>query len=631
MKDVFCTISILMAGWLLGYGQRHAVDSLEHLIRTAPDDTSKVNAYWEAGSAVVFQNASQAMHYYRQGIDLAKRLGYDRGLERCHSGASLAYTCSGKYDSALVHGDTAIHYARIVGGASRLALVYLNRADTYVGLQRFSAALKDCDTAMHHAERGGDIEKMARIYSIMNDVYTAQKQYGLALASLDKSQALFEQVGEVQMVGMSHFNRALLFQQTGEPDKAIPAVKKAIAIADSQDDIQNLSAFTILLGQLYHEKGKWAAADSITRISLDYAIRSGNRIQEAVAHDMFHHLHMSRKNYQEAIEEELKAYAILREENDLMRQKDITASLAEAYLQAGDTDQAFRYLQVSKQLNDSLVKQHFNAEIAQLQTTFQVAQKDKEIQLLSKDKQLQQQKLNQQWLLIVASFVVAGFVLLGIALLVNRYRLRQRMKELELRNRIAADLHDEIGSSLSSINMLSQVAARQSTGGDAQHQDILSRVSANARETMERMSDIVWMIKPGEREDQGLLERMERYAYEVCTTQHIAYSLTGKEHVQALGLSMQQRRNVYLIFKEALNNAVKYSRTSVVDIGFRFAHRKWSLSVVDHGRGFDEAAPDFRGGHGLKNMCRRAEEIGGKLTIESLPGAGTKVTLVLDA
>ena len=78
---------------------------------------------------------------------------------------------------------------------------------------------------------------------------------------------------------------------------------------------------------------------------------------------------------------------------------------------------------------------------------------------------------------------------------VSRYRLRNRMKELELRNRIAADLHDEVGSSLSSIHMLSQIATQQEGDGTKQN-DILTRMSNNAKETMEKMGDIVWMIKP---------------------------------------------------------------------------------------------------------------------------------------
>ncbi len=615
-----CAIMLLISTTTM-LGQTSALDSLLKRIAVAPDDTNKVNLYWEAGASVIYQHAPAAIPYFNHGMALAQKLQYHRGLERCNTGTALAFTFMGKYDSGLVYNNNAIYYARKVGDVSRLALVYLNRADSYTNLQQFSEALKNCDTAISYAELSGNKDRMARIYAILNYVYTAQQQYDQALASLDRSQALFEQVQNIQMVGQSHFNRALLFQKTDQPDKAIQSIQKAIRIADSIQNFQNLSSFTIVLAQLYHTQRNLTLADSVARISLRYALETGNRTQQAVVYDMFYTLNMSKKNYQQAIEEELKAYAIVQEDRDLLREKDVAANLADAYLKLGNTSLAYKYLQISKNLNDSLVKAQFNDETARLQTTLQVAQKDKEIQLLNKDKELQQQRS-------IASFAVAVFALLGIGLFVNRYRLRQRMKELELRNRIAADLHDEVGSSLSSIHMLSQVAAQQQQH-DVAHKDILLRVSTNARETVEKMSDIVWMIKPGEKEGQGLVQRMERFAYEMCSSRNITCSLQDTETLHKLKMSMTQRRNCYLIFKEALNNAVKYSGTEKIDILVNLQNRQFTLTVKDYGKGFDPAV--IVAGNGLDNMKSRAKEIGGQLTIDSMPGKGTTVLLTLNS
>ena len=309
-----------------------------------------------------------------------------------------------------------------------------------------------------------------------------------------------------------------------------------------------------------------------------------------------------------------------------MREHSTVTTLSEAYAKAGNSAQAYKYLKISTTLNDSLVKRQYNDETARLMTAFDVSQKDKEILLLNKDKELQKQKLKQQWLLTAGAFALAVVALIGIGLSINRYRLRQRMKELELRNRIAADLHDEVGSSLSSIHILSQAAAQQPVH-DAAHVDILSRVSTNARETMEKMGDIVWMIKPGENEGVSLAQRMERYVYEMCSSQNIASSTVGADVLQTVKLSMQQRKNFYLIFKEALNNAVKYAGTEKLDIRIELQNRQLKLSIQDYGKGFIVNGNSNGNGNGLSNMQNRARELGGQLSIDSVHGQGTVITL----
>lgn len=619
-----CLLIISLLAGRTAWCQHPDPDSMQMRLNRAAEDTSKVHLYWKAGASVIYQNPLDAISYFKQGITLAKKLGFNTGIEKNFTGAALAFSLVAKYDSSLTYIDSGVYYARKVGNPARLALVYLNRADTYQNLQNLSAALKNCDTALKYAEQINNKNGLGRIYSIMSDIYSSQKQYTQALIYLDKSQVYFEETHNMQMVGMSLYGRGEILQHMGELDKSIPYLKQAIHIADSVKDVQNLSSSYCALAQIYVDQKKYAEAEPMARQALVYAQETRNRKQEGVIYDVFYHIHMERKDYAKAIEEELKAYTIIKEEKDLEREYVTATGLAEAYSQTGNTAQAYHYLKISAALNDSLVQQRYSTETAQLMTSFHVSQKDKEIELLNKNKELQQEKLKQQWLLIVGVSALAVLALLGIALAINRNRLRQRMKELELRNRIAADLHDEVGSSLSSIHMLSQVAAQQPQQ-DSTHIDILNRVSTNARETMEKMGDIVWMIKPGEHEGQSLLQRMERFTYEMCGGQNITCTTEGAAVLETVKLSMQQRKNFYLVFKEALNNAVKYSGTDRVDIHISQHDRQLQLSVQDYGNGFD---PSIRSnGNGLANMRNRAKELGGQLTVDSVVGKGTVVFL----
>ena len=199
--------------------------------------------------------------------------------------------------------------------------------------------------------------------------------------------------------------------------------------------------------------------------------------------------------------------------------------------------------------------------------------------------------------------------------------LKQRMQELELRNRIAADLHDEVGSSLSSIYMLSQMAGKSKFDPQG---NIMEIIKTNSKETMERMGDIVWMIKPNAHEGEGLKSRMERFVNEICNSRNID-CIFSADDLDELKLSMKQKKNTYLIFKEAVNNAVKYSETKKLDIKLIQRNKQLEMVIKDYGNGFDEKI--VLKGNGLENMQNRAKELNGNLQLKSKPEFGTEIQL----
>jgi signal transduction histidine kinase len=172
--------------------------------------------------------------------------------------------------------------------------------------------------------------------------------------------------------------------------------------------------------------------------------------------------------------------------------------------------------------------------------------------------------------------------------------------------------------------MLSQMASQR--GDDVVHKDILSRMSSNAKETMDKMGDIVWMIKPGEAEAANLKQRMERFAYEISSSKNISLQLSVDE-LEKLKLTMEQRKNIWLIFKEAVNNAVKYSGTDKMEISSRTEGKELLLLVKDFGKGFDTGV--IKKGNGLDNMQQRAADLQADLLVDSVAGEGTRVALRL--
>lgn len=168
--------------------------------------------------------------------------------------------------------------------------------------------------------------------------------------------------------------------------------------------------------------------------------------------------------------------------------------------------------------------------------------------------------------------------------------------------------------------MLSQMVAQP--GNDTVNKDLLRRMSTNAKETMDKMGDIVWMIKPVDEESASLKQRMERFAYEISSNKNIETNIELND-LDKVKLSVSQRKNIYLIFKEGLNNSIKYSGTNKIDIKASSNNHELQLQVKDYGKGFEILSGK---GNGLDNMKNRAREMNGKLEILS-SAEGTNVEL----
>ncbi|HJQ25347.1 MAG TPA: ATP-binding protein [Blastocatellia bacterium] len=204
----------------------------------------------------------------------------------------------------------------------------------------------------------------------------------------------------------------------------------------------------------------------------------------------------------------------------------------------------------------------------------------------------------------------------------------ERLAELErVRRRIATDLHDDIGSSLTQISILSEVARQRINGDDAGLAEPLAMIAGASRELVDSMSDIVWAINPQKDHLSDLTQRMRRFASDVLTARNIAFAFREPDEESDVPLGANLRREVFLIFKESVNNLVRHSACTAAEIDFQIAGEVLRLVVCDNGKGFDAALDGD--GHGLSSMRQRAEALGGKLDLTSRAGHGTTVTLVL--
>jgi ligand-binding sensor domain-containing protein/signal transduction histidine kinase len=205
----------------------------------------------------------------------------------------------------------------------------------------------------------------------------------------------------------------------------------------------------------------------------------------------------------------------------------------------------------------------------------------------------------------------------------HRIRLRRLLEVERIRTRIAADLHDDVGSGLSQIAILTGVARAQMAGNGGAAPESLDQIAGTAEELVDSMGDIVWATNPGKDRMGDLLHRMRRFAGEVFAARGIGHTFRAEGIDDTRRVDPDFRRHVYLLLKESVTNAARHSGCKQVDVVVEVAQGRLRLQVKDDGKGFDTT--ERADGHGLGTMGRRAEELGGRLTIASRPGEGTTV------
>lgn len=232
--------------------------------------------------------------------------------------------------------------------------------------------------------------------------------------------------------------------------------------------------------------------------------------------------------------------------------------------------------------------------------------------------------IHLKWWFIALCMLAVGLIVYGVF----RYRLRQARALFATRDRIAMDLHDEVGSTLNSIALTASVARKRLENDLDQSRNLLGDIITNTGATVEAMQDIVWAINSRHDDLGQLVARMRAHGAKNCEARDIRFVVEADEGLEGIKLDMAQRKNVYLIFKEALNNALKYAAPRTITLRVKRDH-ELLVELADDGIGFDpdaNAQSSF-GGNGLVNMRRRAAELNGSLRIQSGNHQGTFILL----
>ncbi|MCP9757648.1 hypothetical protein EGI26_20995 [Lacihabitans sp. CCS-44] len=250
---------------------------------------------------------------------------------------------------------------------------------------------------------------------------------------------------------------------------------------------------------------------------------------------------------------------------------------------------------------------------------------------LSSQKEFKNIKINIEeaiwqkwWFFPMIAFYVLLVIGIGIYFFFL-YNFRQKMKMQQLRNKISSDLHDEVGSNLSSIAIYTQVLKKGLK--DSELLPILDKITANSKESVTLMQDTVWALNPNNDSPERLFKRIEAYAKEILAEKNISYFQEADISFEKIKLDMEDRKNLYLILKEGINNIAKHSEATKATLTVSEKNQKIFFELKDNGEGF-ETNKEIEG-NGLRNFKERAAESNFELKIESDKGKGTVLSICL--
>lgn len=231
---------------------------------------------------------------------------------------------------------------------------------------------------------------------------------------------------------------------------------------------------------------------------------------------------------------------------------------------------------------------------------------------------------NEWW--FIPSIVLYVLIVVGVGIyLFLLYDFRQKLKMQNVRNQIAADLHDEVGSNLNSIAIFVEILRKNAP---ADMLPILEKIIENSKESVSLMQDTVWTINPKNDSIYKLFDRMNSFAAQLLAGKDIAFDFNVQADLRKVNFTMEQRKSVYLIFKEAINNIVKHAQATKVTVTIDWLKDSLQILIEDNGKGFDPS--EEYEGNGLVNFKERAREAEIVLSIESERQAGTKIRMSVD-
>ncbi|MBX3240764.1 MAG: hypothetical protein KIT80_23270 [Chitinophagaceae bacterium] len=544
-------------------------------------------------------------------------------LANIHNAMGWAYLHTGFLDSSVNSLYTAWQLFGKANDTNGIIRACINIAEVYTKQNKIANALQYLTQADSLCIATGNIPYHTNVQRQLGVVYREAKDYTRAAAYLNGALAGFLQLEDHFRYVSTGISLSILYRYLKLPDSSLHILHQCNAIASRQDSPYQSAMIQEHLAESYYQKELFSKAlehYSSAYTTFKKLTNKGDMAYEAM--NMGKTLWKLKKPA-DAEKYFTEAYHISDTLKMLNFQYDIAQMLADMHSESGNWQKAYQYRNNAAVLRDSIDLSGQIKLTNELKEKFETEKKENEIALLKTQNLLTEADNRKNRLLqYLFGVLFVTSVLMGW-LLFNRARIKRKLNEQLLRNQIAGDLHDDVGSTLSVIDISSRIAlAKKEEPAVVSEQ--LEKIRQYATSTMESMSDIVWSVNPGNDNLESVMTRVCEFAAEVCEPLHIQMEISREKGLDSVLLNANKRRHVLLLCKEIINNAVKYSGCTLLQVNSKVANSNViQITISDNGSGFNPET--VKKGNGLNNLKTRAAALGGNLTLNSAAGKGTSV------
>lgn len=534
------------------------------------------------------EDYDKALEYHLKALEIRKKLGFQGPIAQSYMNIGVTLNRKKKYDEAIQYLNEALKISEtlkdgpsIISNVANLGISHQQKGEFEKANDYFSKALMLDKKYKMVGEFAPDFLNLASVQFEMKNF----KQAGLFLDSAEKFALKYKKSKTLQQV---YDLRLKLLATSESKPLGTDQLLKSIRIRDSLFGLDKTKIIQEAIGRFETEKKDKEIAQQ--------------------------KLELTNKNL--LILEKEKA--IEAQSFSLLLQKEATKKEA-----------VLNNLLSIKNLNNQLELENQERKMKQQQTEAQA--KTAQLALEKRNQELENKRLKDE--LFRRNSIIGGgvFLILLIGMGVNSVRLKKKLELqnaiLDQRKRLSADLHDDVGATLSSISIYTEAIKNKLKNNEPERvMELVNKIGENARETISTLGDIVWNLNPINDNAERLFARMESTATLLLSAQNALLEFEVDPDLKDFDFSLEAKQNVYLIFKEIINNAAKYSQASLVKARIKKRGQQLEMHIADNGKGFDTSV--ISEGNGLRNIRLRSEGMKGTSSVSS-NAQGTEILISL--
>jgi signal transduction histidine kinase len=603
----------------LGVAQK---DSLLRIIKRSKDKDSLISAYPSLSFVMHLSKPDSALELALKGIRLADSLGDQNFVGSGKNMAGLAYFRKGWYNASLKSYNESLEIFTALNMPDQLARVHQNMGHVFQAQRNYTEALKHGVEAIKYYEVSKDSFRLGSSFQTLSIITREMKDFASSMNYINESCKILIKLNAYDELANSYTVKGNLYVAMKKYNEGLLEFNKAIQLYDKTDDLLNKAITYENIGSTYLELNDLNLSIQYYNRAIDIFANVGSYVDVAYERMLRSKPYQLINKNKEALNDLIYADSVFSSEklNDYLA--DLYKYRSEYHQETGDLSNALKFFQKHVLLKDSLNEANNKDQLLRLQAEFESEKKEKQISLLEAETAVKDAKLSQR------NWIILAFAILfitGIYLWFNfrkKQALKQELKKQQLLNKISSDLHDDLGASLSSIRMYGEMLKMQGKEKAPELMPLAEKISDNSKELIQTMSDIVWAIKPGNSTLSELQDKIWSTALEICKSRNIELNFNKADISEGLSINADWRNDVYLICKEGLNNAMKYSGSSSIVVEIEFKHQKFSVTIADKGVGFN---PNNIKGNGLRNMQQRSERLNGEFKLITAPNQGCNI------